>query len=61
MSESGRFDRVTITGPEGTVQMTGAEFEALPLDQRIKSIIGGKAKFSLNGRDVPVREALRGK
>jgi hypothetical protein len=57
---SGRFDRVVFKGPNGTLsQITGVEFDRLPLAERIKVILDGKPKFSLNGKEVSLIDAVR--
>ena len=60
IDSSGRFDRVVFKGPDGTLtQISGVEFDRLPLAQRIKVILDGKPKFSLNGKDVSLMDAVR--
>jgi hypothetical protein len=57
---TGRFDRVIFKGPDGTLtQITGAQFDGLALAERIKVILDGKPKFSLNGKDVSLMDAVR--
>jgi hypothetical protein len=39
-------------------RLTRAEFEALPLDQRVRAILSKQLKFYLGNKEVPIREAL---
>ena len=54
------FDRVDMPpkGDEPPRRLTRAEFEALPLDQRVRAILSKKLRFYRGGKEVPVREAL---
>ena len=55
------YDRVDLPNPNGSGlprRLTRAEFEALPLDQRIRHILSKKLKFYLDGKEVPARQAL---
>lgn len=60
VATSARYDRVALTQPNGDVlQMSPAEFQALPLDQRVKAVIQGKARFFQGTQVVSSRDALR--
>jgi len=62
IDSTGRYDRVCFTAADGTSQeMTGSEFEKLAFHDRIKILLNGHPRFSLNGRDLPAREALKWK
>lgn len=53
------FDTAVLEQPTGATQrMTPEEFEALPLDQRIKALIGKKLKFYKGGTEINSKEAL---
>jgi len=61
VDRTGKFNRVTVTHPDGTREvMTGVQFENLPFSDRIKVILTGKPTFSLFGREISAREALKG-
>jgi hypothetical protein len=54
------YDQVRLPKANGDVQlMTRAEFENLPLVDRVHHLIGGKLTFLRNGTPVAAREALR--
>jgi hypothetical protein len=40
--------------------MTRADYEKLPLSDRIRLLVGGTLKFFRNGQEISAREALRG-
>jgi hypothetical protein len=40
--------------------VTRAEFEKLPLGDRVRLLMGGNLRFFRGDREVPAREALRG-
>jgi hypothetical protein len=54
------FDRVEIGSGLEKRRLTRAEFEALPLDQRIRAILGKQLKFYRGDREIPIKEALEG-
>jgi hypothetical protein len=56
------FDRVEMppVGNDLPRRLSRAEFEALPLDQRVRAILSKKLRFYRDGREVTVREALEG-
>jgi hypothetical protein len=57
---SGGYDRLGIPGGGGEMQfVTRAEFEKLPLGDRVRLLMGGTLKFFRNGKEVPARDALR--
>jgi hypothetical protein len=39
-------------------ELSGAEFENLPLGERAKILLTGNPRFSLNGQAVTVRSAI---
>jgi hypothetical protein len=50
---------VAFTGANGMPrELSGADFEKLPLADRVKIVLTGKPRFSLNGQEVAVRDAL---
>ena len=58
--EGGGYDQVRVPGKDGQVRMfTRAEFESLPLVDRVHYLIGGKLTFLRKGVAVAAREALR--
>ena len=59
-SETG-YDRIGVPGHNGEVRfLTRAQFEALPLAERVSLLMGGKLQFFRDGRQLSPREALRG-
>ena len=55
------YDRVEMPAPNGVGlprRLTRAEFEALPLDQRVRAILGKQLKFYRGKQEVSIREAL---
>jgi hypothetical protein len=54
------FDRVDMPakGDEQPRRLTRAEFEALPLDQRVRAILSKKLRFYRSGKEVSLRDAL---
>ena len=53
------FDTVELPGSGGQIQrLTRAQFEALPLDQRVRAILSKQARFLRGGTEVPARQAL---
>jgi hypothetical protein len=59
-SDNGRgFDRVDLIEATGTVRrLSRAEFEALPLDQRVRAILRKQLRFFIGDKEVPMRDAL---
>ena len=58
----GRFDRVVVTRADGKMEtLTGAQFDKLPFDERIRIILSGKPQFSLNGKPLTMKDAIRTK
>lgn len=56
------FDRIRIPASDGSArELTKAEFEALPLGERVRLLMGGKLQFFREGKPVPAREALKGR
>jgi hypothetical protein len=50
---------VVYTDAKGTSrEISGAEFENLPLRDRVKIVLTGNPRFSLNGQEVTVRNAV---
>jgi hypothetical protein len=57
----GGYDRLAIPRPNGDLEyLTRAEFETLPLGDRVRLLMGGTLKFFRDGQEVPARQALRG-
>ena len=57
----GGYDRLGIPRGNGEMQfVTRAEFEKLPLGDRVRLLMGGNLRFFRGDREVPAREALRG-
>jgi hypothetical protein len=56
---SGPYDQVLIHGAGGEKKLTRAEFEALPLDERVRSVLQRRLKFFRRGVEIPVRDALK--
>jgi hypothetical protein len=56
----GGYDRLGIPRGNGEMQIvTRAEFEKLPLGDRVRLLMGGTLKFFRNGKEVSARDALR--
>ena len=57
---SGRgFDRVDLKSVDGQWQrMTRREFESLPLDRRVRAILGKQLRFYRGDVEITMREAL---
>jgi hypothetical protein len=54
------YDGVKVPTADGQGRlMTRAEFEGLPLPERVKHLMGGKLVFYRDGSVVAAREALR--
>jgi hypothetical protein len=59
-SDHGPYDQVTVTNVDGEARrLTRVEFESLPLDQRVRTVLQKRIKFFRRGKEIPVREALR--
>jgi hypothetical protein len=58
--ENGRgFDRVDLKGADGNWErLTHQEFEALPLDRRVRAILGKQLRFYRGDIEITMREAL---
>lgn len=53
------FDCVELSdGPNGPERLTRAQFEALPIDRRVRAILGNRLRFFRGEAEVSVREAL---
>jgi hypothetical protein len=60
VDRTGRFDRVVLTRPDGTTQeLTGAQFDDLAFDERIRAILSGRPRFWLKDKEVAVRDAIK--
>jgi hypothetical protein len=55
-----RFDRVEIESPSGKRTMTCREFEAMPLPERVRTVISGNVRFFRGDEEIPKKEALLG-
>jgi hypothetical protein len=56
------FDHVDLPssdGPEGRRRLSKAEFDRLPLQERIGLLVQGTLRFYREGREVPPSEAMR--
>ena len=54
------YDQVKVPGADGQARMlTRAQFEDLPLGERVRHLMGGKLVFFRNGVEVAARDALR--
>jgi hypothetical protein len=55
----GGFDRAIISLPSGEQRsLTRREFEALPLDERVRAILSRSLKFYRSDKEVTMKEAL---
>lgn len=55
------YDRVGIPGPDGALSyLTKAQFEQLPLVERVQSLARGQLRFYRRDVEVPSQEALKG-
>lgn len=53
------YDRVELAASNGHVRrLSRGEFESLPLDERVRAILGKQLKFFRNGKEVTMRDAL---
>ena len=58
---AGGYDRLGIPRANGQMEfVTRAEFERLPLGERVRLLMGGTLKFFRNGQEITARQALRG-
>ena len=56
------YDEIRVPLPDGGVRhLTLADFEALPLPERVALLMKGKMQFFRQGRAITAREALRGR
>lgn len=57
---SGPYDQVALAYDNGDVRrLTRAQFEALPLDERVRAVLRKKITFYRQGAQIPVSEALK--
>lgn len=57
---AGGYDRVKVPGEGGQFRiLSRTEFENLPLNERVKHLLGGKLVFFRDGAEIPARDALR--
>ena len=55
------YDRVGIPGPDGVLgYLTKAQFERLPLLERVQYLTKGQLRFFRREVEVPPAEALKG-
>jgi hypothetical protein len=53
------FDRVDVKSADGHWErMTRLEFERLPLDRRVRAILGKQLRFYRGDKEITMREAL---
>ena len=54
------FDRVEMIAPGGGPprRMTRAEFESLPLDQRVRAILSKQLRFFRGDEEISMRDAM---
>jgi len=53
------YDRVDVRSADGHWErLTRAEFERLPLDRRVRAILGKQLRFFRGDKEIPIREAL---
>lgn len=58
-SASARYDTIAFPGPAGEVKtLTRAEFEKLPLVDRVRLLSGGQLRFFRGGEEVAPRAAM---
>lgn len=55
------YDQVAVTAANGDParQLTRKQFEALPLDERVRLILGKRLKFYRATKEIPIGEALK--
>jgi hypothetical protein len=57
--ETRGYDRVELNVPgDEPRRMSRAQFEAMPLDKRVRAILGKQLRFFAGNREVPIKEAL---
>lgn len=56
---AGPYDQVVLSVNGSSKKLSRAEFEALPLDERVRSVLQKRLKFFRRGVEIPVREALK--
>lgn len=60
-TEGSGFDQVAVPDGDGRVRVyTHAEFDELPLADRVRLLMNGKAQFFRNGQVISPRAALGG-
>lgn len=52
------YDEVRVPGPEGEKPFTKAQFEALPLVERIRLLAGGHLRFLRQGQEISAADAM---
>jgi hypothetical protein len=53
------FDRVDVKSDDGQWQrLSRLEFERLPLDRRVRAILGKQLRFYRGDKEITMREAL---
>jgi hypothetical protein len=56
---SGRYDSIAFPGPQGDQKtLTRAEFEKLPLVDRVRLLSGGQLRFFRGGQEVTASSAM---
>jgi hypothetical protein len=59
LSDGSGYDRVELSLPTGEVcRLSRYEFEALPLDQRVRAILSKQIKFFRGSKQITMKEAL---
>lgn len=54
------YDRVELKEPTGATRtLSRTEFERLPLDQRVRAILGKSLRFFRGASEVPMKDALK--
>jgi hypothetical protein len=57
---AGSFDEVMVTqAMGGERRLTRAEFEALPMRERVSAILQKRLRFFREGKEIPIREAMK--
>jgi len=57
--DANKFSHVEMISATGEVRrMTRTEFEALPLDQRVRAILSKQLKFFRGEKEIHMRDAL---
>jgi hypothetical protein len=61
-NSSRSFDTAKLELPSGQIQqLTREEFDAMPLDQRVRALLSKNLKFYKDGVQVASKEALAGR